>query len=101
MLRLSRRFFSHSRSVLQSTKCLLVSSCPEGTPLKLGVRKGQKPPLALKDEEYPGWLWSVLNEESANTQKELSPIQELELRRKQLRKLNRDKIKQKNFLSEL
>ncbi|KFA78180.1 hypothetical protein S40288_01400 [Stachybotrys chartarum IBT 40288] len=37
------------------------SSCVEGTVLKgLNYTKGGQDPVALKDEEYPEWLWSCL-----------------------------------------
>lgn len=39
-----------------------LSSCPEGTVLNgLNYFKGKTDPVALKDEEYPEWLWSCLN----------------------------------------
>ncbi|KZP18266.1 hypothetical protein FIBSPDRAFT_829519 [Athelia psychrophila] len=39
----------------------VLSSCPENTVLT-GVNwlKGQPPVLALADEEYPPWLWTLL-----------------------------------------
>ncbi|KJZ73561.1 hypothetical protein HIM_07117 [Hirsutella minnesotensis 3608] len=38
------------------------SVCPEGTVLVgLNYMKGGKDPVALKDEEYPEWLWSCLD----------------------------------------
>jgi len=37
------------------------SSVPAGTPLKgLGFTKGQEPPTAKEDDEYPSWLWGLL-----------------------------------------
>lgn len=37
------------------------SSVPAGTPLKgLGYMKGQEPPMAKEDDEYPTWLWGLL-----------------------------------------
>ncbi|TDZ25945.1 54S ribosomal protein L37 [Colletotrichum sidae] len=38
-----------------------VSSCPAGTILNgLNYFKGKTDPVALTDEEYPDWLWTVL-----------------------------------------
>ncbi len=38
------------------------SMCPEGTVLNgLNYTKGRNDPVALKDEEYPEWLWSCLD----------------------------------------
>lgn len=38
------------------------SSCPAGTILNgLNYTKGGNDPVALKDEEYPEWLWSCLD----------------------------------------
>lgn len=36
--------------------------CPEGTILTgLNFMKGGKDPVAMKDEDYPEWLWSCLD----------------------------------------
>jgi len=38
-----------------------------GTPLKgLNFLKGKQDPVALEDSEYPPWLWTVLEQSSAN-----------------------------------
>jgi len=38
------------------------SICPEGTVLSgLNFTKGGQDPVALKDEDYPEWLWSCLD----------------------------------------
>ncbi|KAK5990814.1 YmL37 [Cladobotryum mycophilum] len=38
------------------------SVCPEGTVLNgLNYTKGGQDPVALKDEDYPEWLWSCLD----------------------------------------
>ncbi|KAF9736292.1 hypothetical protein PMIN06_008273 [Paraphaeosphaeria minitans] len=40
---------------------LVRSSVPAGTPLRgLNFLKDQQDPVALPDEEYPEWLWSIL-----------------------------------------
>ncbi|CAK7220265.1 hypothetical protein SBRCBS47491_004129 [Sporothrix bragantina] len=39
-----------------------ISSCPEGTVLQgLNYIKGKTDPVALRDEEYPAWLWDCLD----------------------------------------
>lgn len=49
-----------SSSKLDASKKL--SSVAAGTPLKgLGFLKGQDPPLAKEDSEYPDWLWGLLD----------------------------------------
>lgn len=41
-----------------------MSSCPAGTPLKgLNYLKGRDDPVALKEEEYPEWLWTVMDKD--------------------------------------
>ena len=38
------------------------SSCPAGTPLRgLNYFKGRDDPVALKEDEYPEWLWRCLD----------------------------------------
>lgn len=38
------------------------SSCPEGTVLNgLNYTKGGQDPVAMKDEDYPEWLWDCLD----------------------------------------
>ncbi|KAK3044198.1 hypothetical protein LTS18_001914 [Coniosporium uncinatum] len=42
---------------------LVLSSVPAGTPLKgLNFMKGKQDPVAMKDEEYPSWLWGLVKE---------------------------------------
>ncbi|SMN19267.1 similar to Saccharomyces cerevisiae YBR268W MRPL37 Mitochondrial ribosomal protein of the large subunit [Maudiozyma saulgeensis] len=116
MIRLNTlKFFSTSRYLLQknvsSTKNVdatkVISSCLVGTKLNLDIKKGKQGPVALDDNEYPDWLWTVLKDDSkkAKPDKEPkespSPDTQLGQRRKQLRKENRSKIKQNNFISQL
>ena len=43
------------------------SSIPAGTVLKgLNFMKNKQDPVALEDEEYPGWLWGVLEDVKSN-----------------------------------
>jgi large subunit ribosomal protein L54 len=40
---------------------LIKSSVPAGTPLKgLNFEKAKQDPLAKADDEYPAWLWTIL-----------------------------------------
>ncbi|KAM0718503.1 hypothetical protein Q7P37_005573 [Cladosporium fusiforme] len=45
----------------------VLSSVPAGTPLKgLNFYKDKQDPVALADDEYPAWLWRVLDKNSAD-----------------------------------
>ena len=47
---------------LGQSKSVPKSSVPAGAPLRgLGYIKGQEAPLAREDDEYPSWLWGLLN----------------------------------------
>lgn len=75
----------------------VVSSVPAGTVLKgCNVRKNGEDPVALADEEYPAWLWDVLDPEIQKAKIAADPIKAA---RKQRRELNRKKIKEQNFLA--
>jgi large subunit ribosomal protein L54 len=42
---------------------IAVSSCPAGTVLTgLSVLKDQSDPVALPDDQYPAWLWTILDD---------------------------------------
>ncbi|KAH7341843.1 mitochondrial ribosomal protein L37-domain-containing protein, partial [Rhizoctonia solani] len=67
----------------------VVSSCPPNTNLAgLAWLKGQPPVLALEDSEYPGWLWTLLDEKKPGDGTS----------KPERRKQNRDKIKLQNFM---
>lgn len=66
------------------------SSCVEGTPLVgLTWLKGQEPVVAQHDDAYPAWLWTVLEP------KKLPEDQEEQRR---MRKENRHRIREQNFM---
>lgn len=90
----SRRFVSTSPILGQAIK----SSCPAGTVINLNTKKSGKDPVALEDNEYPDWLWEVLNPEAQMKKLQADPMK---LRKKQLRKANRERIKQNNFLKQI
>lgn len=94
-----KRLFSNCRVFLQETPSTIVkSSCPAGTVLSVNVKKSGKDPVALEDSEYPAWLWEVLDPEAQARKLAEDPMK---LRKKQIRKANRMKIKQNNFLQQL
>lgn len=71
-----------------------VSSCPSNTTLAgLAYLKDQAPVVALPDEEYPAWLWTIL---SPKVWPDDGPGGKAEKVR--LRKENRQKIKDQNFM---
>ncbi|KAE8229321.1 hypothetical protein CF326_g5710 [Tilletia indica] len=50
-----------------------VSACPPGTVLSgLGIFKDKAEPVALPDEEYPAWLWSLVETSSTSSSGGLS-----------------------------
>jgi large subunit ribosomal protein L54 len=43
------------------------SICPEGTILKaINILKDGKDPVAMKDEDYPEWLWKLKHKKERN-----------------------------------
>ncbi|KAJ2785928.1 hypothetical protein GGI15_001768 [Coemansia interrupta] len=52
-----------SGQATEQAKRAVVSSAAPGSVLKgLNIYKDGKDPVALKDEEYPEWLWTLLDE---------------------------------------
>ncbi|KAJ1975567.1 mitochondrial translation [Dimargaris verticillata] len=61
----------------------------EGTAIKgLNYHTNQSDPIAKRDEEYPDWLWTLLAESKPDQLSE----------RLQLKKENKTRIKQSNFM---
>ncbi|CAI1934077.1 hypothetical protein SEUBUCD646_0D04730 [Saccharomyces eubayanus] len=98
-----RRWLSTSRVFYNKQAVKVVaSSCPAGTSLNLNIWKSGKDAQALEDKEYPSWLWSVLDAKQAVDHTAKDPGGEaLSQRKKNIRKANRQQIKQNNFLSQL
>ncbi|KAG8856296.1 hypothetical protein FRB91_000925 [Serendipita sp. 411] len=72
------------------------SSCPKDTVLTgLSWLKGQAPVVALADEEYPPWLWTVL-EPRKYTEEEMQPGNAGY--KAQMRKERKAKIRLSNFM---
>ncbi|ODV83416.1 hypothetical protein CANARDRAFT_30035 [[Candida] arabinofermentans NRRL YB-2248] len=87
-----RRLFSTASHQLQS-------SCKEGTPINLNIFKAGKPTVALKDEEYPEWLWTLLDKEAL-----LNKLKEedyFKYKRKMLKKDNVAFCKHNNFMEKM
>lgn len=71
-----------------------LSSCQENTILTgLNYLKDQPPVLALKDEEYPSWLWGLLKPKVYPDDGPGGKGEKL-----RLRAANRQRIKEQNFL---
>ncbi|KAN0123935.1 Mitochondrial ribosomal protein L37 domain containing protein [Russula decolorans] len=70
------------------------SSCPPNTVLVgMNYLKDQPPVLALPDEEYPSWLWKMLDKSELPDD---GPGGKAEKHR--LRKENRQRIRDQNFM---
>lgn len=79
------------------SKPTFVSIAPAGTKMKgLNILKGQDTVVALADEEYPAWLWQVLDKEAQKKKLEADPMKAAQKAR---RNANRKKIKEHNFLT--
>ncbi|KAK8847433.1 hypothetical protein IAR55_005291 [Kwoniella newhampshirensis] len=91
---------------LKTPKAL--SSCLPGTTLTgLSILKDKPDPVALPDDQYPSWLWTLLDDTSKAhkaAENEVHLSQEGEQgfdvgkEKKKLKNLNRDKIKASNYL---
>ncbi|AMD19289.1 HBR388Cp [Eremothecium sinecaudum] len=95
---ISCRFLSTSVRAAQKTAPKVVSSCPAGTVINVQVKKSGPEIIAQEDSAYPEWLWTVLDKKA---QAEKLAADPLKMRRKELRKQNREKIKQQNFLGKM
>ncbi|KAI3650196.1 hypothetical protein MP228_004934 [Amoeboaphelidium protococcarum] len=66
------------------------SACSEGTVMTgLNIFTGQQDPVAMKDEDYPEYLWTLLDQK---------PIEELPIK-VQIKKLRKAHIKEVNSQS--
>ncbi|KAA8915277.1 hypothetical protein TRICI_002634 [Trichomonascus ciferrii] len=86
--------FSYSSDIAAAPK--VNSMTPAGTKLKgLNIKKNGEDPVALADEEYPPWLWEVLDEEAQKAKLRTDPEKAAHRER---REANRKQIKADNFL---
>ncbi|OAV93424.1 hypothetical protein PTTG_27343 [Puccinia triticina 1-1 BBBD Race 1] len=86
---------SQGKKAPQVKKTVPVSTIPAGSPIKgLAYIKGESDPIAKADEEYPSWLWTLLepNMGAGNTDTPLRAI------RRELNRENRNNIRKSNFL---
>ncbi|KAI7945561.1 hypothetical protein MJO29_011949 [Puccinia striiformis f. sp. tritici] len=80
---------------LFSSKTGLVSTIPEGSPIKgLAYIKGESDPIAKADGEYPSWLWTLL-EPNMGAGHSDTPLRAV---RRELNRENRINIRKSNFL---
>ncbi|KAI0035061.1 mitochondrial ribosomal protein L37-domain-containing protein [Vararia minispora EC-137] len=71
-----------------------VSSCPENTVLTgINYLKGQAPVLAMKDEDYPPWLWNLLKPKVIPDDGPGGVGEKI-----RMRKENRARIREQNFM---
>lgn len=95
MLKIFRRAYSEAAKPAAAVKSYIAA----GTRLKgCNVRKAGEDPIALPDEEYPPWLWTLLDPEAQKAKLEADPILAAKKARRQA---NRDKIKENNFLAKM
>lgn len=95
MIRIFKRLYSDAVKTAPNLK----SSVAAGTRLKgCNVRKAGEDPIALADEEYPSWLWELLDAEAQQAKLAADPILAT---RKARRQANRQKIKENNFLAKM
>lgn len=95
----SRRLFSTTqllRNTSDNAAKPITSSCVAGTKLNLKIYAKGEEPVALKDEEYPPWLWNLLDQDAQNASKTSMQLQKREMRRNNVKK-----IKYNNFLSKM
>lgn len=82
-----------------SSCAILESSCKEGTKINLNIYKNAKPILAKKDEEYPEWLWTLLDKDLQLEQ--LKQDDWFRYNRKLIKKQNVARIKMNNFMQNM
>ena len=85
--RVSVRQYSVIQADVRRKKDKVKSICEAGTVMKgLNIMKSGTDPVALPEEEYPPFLWTLLETDNIGD-------------RKEARKANRAQIKRKNFFS--
>ncbi|KAH9445676.1 hypothetical protein MJO28_012470 [Puccinia striiformis f. sp. tritici] len=83
------------KKTTQAKKTGLVSTIPEGSPIKgLAYIKGESDPIAKADGEYPSWLWTLL-EPNMGAGHSDTPLRAV---RRELNRENRINIRKSNFL---
>jgi len=87
------------RQFSSATRRLIQSSCKEGTPIHLDIYKSAQPLIAKKDEEYPNWLWTLLNKDEQ--MEELQKTDYFRYKRKLMKKRNVARCKNNNFMAKM
>lgn len=104
LLRALRRSYSAaaetaSKAAQEGKNLNITSIAPAGQVLKgLNVKKGGEDPVALSEEEYPAWLWEVLDEKAQKKKVDENPERKAA---KERREANRQKIKSSNFIASM
>ncbi|KAK9478099.1 mitochondrial ribosomal protein L37-domain-containing protein [Lipomyces japonicus] len=87
---------SEATEEVRESKKRVPSIALPGTRLRgCNIRAKQEDPVALPDEEYPDWLWDILDEEAQQKKLDADPEKKA---RKEWRKKAREAIKTRNFL---
>ena len=73
---------SLSATRLNSIEAKPASICPAGTPLNLKIKVNQEEPVALEDNEYPDWLWTIMEEEKIS--ENMSVEDQLKIRKRNI-----------------
>jgi large subunit ribosomal protein L54 len=94
------RLYSTAPASSKPVKAKAIQSMtPAGTKLKgLNIKKNAEDPVALPEEEYPPWLWEILDKEAQERKLQENPDLAA---RKLRRKNNKKKIKENNFLASM
>ncbi|KAK9450607.1 mitochondrial 54S ribosomal protein mL54 [Limtongia smithiae] len=95
-----RRAFTVSSAFSEAETTRRVQSyVVKGTKLKgCNVLKNQEDPEALADEDYPDWLWEILDKDAQQRKLDADPERKA---KKEWRAKMRQKIKTSNFLKSM
>ncbi|EFP92880.1 uncharacterized protein PGTG_18798 [Puccinia graminis f. sp. tritici CRL 75-36-700-3] len=86
---------TQEKKTSQAKKTVPVSTIPAGSPIKgLAYIKGESDPIAKADDEYPSWLWTLL-EPNMGVGHSDTPLRAI---RRELNRENRNNIRKSNFL---
>lgn len=78
---------------------LAESSCKGGTPIHLDIYKSAQPLLAKNDDEYPAWLWTLLDKDQQ--MEDLKKTDYFRYKRKLVKKRNVARCKNNNFMAKM
>lgn len=92
----SHVMFKQAIRTFTTSRATLESACKEGTKINLNIYKNAQPIIAKKDEEYPEWLWTLLDKDLQLEQ--LKNEDWFRYNRKLIKKQNVARIKMTNFM---